>query len=241
MLLLSILFVFHRPSSEIEVVTALLDTAHDQSPTKSDFSDTEIRCVNDGQNKRQNSSTDHDYSDIEDLAPATKPIKFEILKDKGIDLDNYDHLEPVMEKQNSPNEQSKERFYYSLDDHVSDFLDKSGGGSDHADLHNNKLTKDTTDGVSDSDDYDEVCRSHGLSLEELFDDPKYAAFLLSSRKSHGQKTAATDPTGGSPPLHPSTSPPPIHPQRSVGSPVEKEGSNEPQRDHFVVPVEVHKF
>ena len=239
MLLSSLLFVSHRPSSEVEVVTALLDTAHDQSPTKSDFSDTEIRCVADGQNKRQGSSTDHDYSDIEDLAPATKPIKLEMLKDKGIELDNYDHLEPVMDSPNSPHEQSEERFYYSLDDHVGD---KSGGGSDHAELQSNKLARDITDGVSDcDDDYDEVCRSHGISLEELFDDPKYAAFLLSSRKNHGQKTVALGPTGGSPLLHPSTSPAPTHPRRSGSSPVEKEGSNEPRRNHVIVPVEVHKF
>ena len=219
----------HRPNSEVELVTALLNTTHDRSPTKSDFSDTEIRCVNEDRPKQQNSTTDHDYSDIEDIAPA----KLEISKDKGMNVDNYDHLEPVKEKKISPNKQSKECFYYTLDNSDGDLSDKASG-SDHMD---SKLAQDTTDGVSDSGDYDEVCHSQGLSMEELFDDPKYAAFLLSSGKTRGHKTR---PTGGSPPPHSSNSPSPSDLHRSQPSPVKKEGSNEPQKDHIIVPIEVHR-
>lgn len=161
------------------------------------------------------------------------------------EADTYDHLQPVEDETESEKagKASKEHFYHTLE------------GKSHNKVHRSQKTsppslpQDTTD----SADYDEVYEPPlTLSLEELFDDPKYAALF-----NHNNRGRSAEPADN---MHNnqrarfggvlSVSQPNIsliHNQNAYSGARGKRyrhfqsGTTSPQRHEIAVAIEIHKY
>ena len=129
---------------------------------------------------RRISQSDHDYSDIEDMPsppvnkPQTSHITIRIESTDETDQPDYDHLEPSSDPDEA--DATMESHYNALEDSVEVKNSEERFQSSQSKLGGSYETSSLK--------YSKVFRPgmHALSLQDLFDDPKYAMLFVATTR-----------------------------------------------------------
>jgi len=145
------------------------------------------------------SGPDHDYSDIEDVSPTSVRSRQmqkshvavcadgadETDQPNGLDCD-YDHLKPAATPDETSDENNgdcnteKKHLYYMLEDSMEN---KQSGKSSQIELDKRYEQEETISLKSPIDSVKAYREGmYTLSLEELFDDPKYAMLFVTKKR-----------------------------------------------------------